>query len=42
MEMSGQSLLNAARGEVWAALNDPEVLGQAIPGCETLERAAEV
>ena len=41
MEMSGQSLLNAARGEVWAALNDPEVLRQAIPGCETLERAAD-
>jgi uncharacterized protein len=37
MEMSGQTALNASRDEVWAALNDPEILRQAIPGCETLE-----
>lgn len=40
MEMSGQSTLAATRDEVWAALNDPEILRQAIPGCETLERVA--
>jgi carbon monoxide dehydrogenase subunit G len=41
MEMSGQSTLNASREAVWTALNDPEILRQAIPGCETLEHASD-
>ncbi|MFT6557549.1 MAG: carbon monoxide dehydrogenase subunit G [Sneathiella sp.] len=34
MEMSGEELINAPRTVVWDALNDPEILRQAIPGCE--------
>ncbi|HLN76811.1 MAG TPA: carbon monoxide dehydrogenase subunit G [Nocardioidaceae bacterium] len=37
MKISGTSTLNADRTTVWAALNDPAVLVQAIPGCQRLE-----
>jgi uncharacterized protein len=36
MDMSGEYRIPAPRDRVWAALNDPEVLRQAIPGCEEL------
>ena len=38
MEMSGEQRLAASRDVVWAALNDPAILKQCIPGCETLEK----
>jgi uncharacterized protein len=38
MDMSGERHLAASRTAVWAALNDPEVLRQCIPGCELLEK----
>ena len=38
MEMNGERTLSASREDVWRALNDPEILKQAIPGCEALER----
>jgi uncharacterized protein len=38
MEMSGERRLAASRDAVWAALNDPAILKQCIPGCETLEK----
>ncbi len=41
MEMSGEYRIAATREQVWAALNDPEVLKQAIPGCQELERTAD-
>ena len=41
MEMSGEYRIAATREKVWAALNDPEVLKQAIPGCQELERTAD-
>lgn len=41
MEMSGEELINASRDAVWTALNDPEVLKQAIPGCQTVERDSD-
>lgn len=41
MEMTGERRVAAPQADVWAALNDPEVLKQSIPGCETLERSAE-
>ncbi|MDJ0942008.1 MAG: carbon monoxide dehydrogenase subunit G [Kiloniellales bacterium] len=41
MEMSGEYRIAAAREKVWDALNDPEVLKQAIPGCQELERTAD-
>ena len=36
MEMNGTRQIAAPREVVWAALNDPEVLKSAIPGCEEL------
>jgi carbon monoxide dehydrogenase subunit G len=38
MDMSGERHLAASRTVVWAALNDPEILRQCIPGCESLEK----
>jgi len=40
MEMSGEIRLSASREQVWAKLNDPEVLMASIPGCETLEASS--
>jgi uncharacterized protein len=37
MEMTGEYRIAASRAEVWAALNDPEVLKASIPGCESLD-----
>jgi len=37
MDMTGSRHIAASRKNVWAALNDPEVLKQCIPGCESLE-----
>ncbi len=36
MEMHGSRQIAASREVVWAALNDPEVLKAAIPGCQEL------
>lgn len=41
MEMSGEYKINASREKVWAALNDPEILKQSIPGCEQIEQQSE-
>ncbi|MGO1117361.1 SRPBCC family protein [Rhodovibrionaceae bacterium A322] len=41
MEMTGQYLIDAPRDKVWEALNDPEVLKAAIPGCESLEKTED-
>ena len=38
MKLSGENHINATPQEVWRALNDPAVLKQAIPGCDTLEK----
>jgi carbon monoxide dehydrogenase subunit G len=38
MQMTGEQRVAAPRQRVWEALNDPEVLRAAIPGCQTLER----
>jgi len=37
MDLKGEFRLPARRDAVWAALNDPAVLGACIPGCERLE-----
>ncbi len=37
MEMQGEERIAARRDIVWAALNDPEILRQCIPGCQSLE-----
>ena len=36
MELSDEITINAPQAQVYAALNDPEVLKQCIPGCEEL------
>jgi len=41
MEMSGEYRIGAPREKVWQALNDPEVLKQAIPGCQEIERLSD-
>jgi carbon monoxide dehydrogenase subunit G len=38
MELNGEQRVSAPLARVWAALNDPEVLRQCIPGCRELER----
>jgi hypothetical protein len=40
MKVTGGTTLHAPVGTVWAALNDPAVLVQAIPGCERLTATA--
>lgn len=41
MDMSGEYRIPAPRERVWAALNDPETLKQAIPGCEELTKHSD-
>ncbi len=36
MELADEIVINAPKDRVYAALNDPEVLKQCIPGCEEL------
>ncbi len=36
MELTGSRQIAADRATVWAALNDPEVLKAAIPGCQSM------
>jgi len=38
MDMTGEYVIAAPRQKVWEALNDPEILKQSIPGCETIEK----
>ena len=35
MKLEGSYKLNLAKEEVWEALNDPDILKQCIPGCES-------
>jgi uncharacterized protein len=37
VRIAGNYTFEATREEVWAALNDPEVLARTIPGCQRLE-----
>lgn len=41
MEMSGEYRIPAPREKVWLALNDPDILKQAIPGCEELTKNSD-
>jgi len=41
MDMTGERRIPAPRQKVWTALNDPQVLKAAIPGCESLEKTGE-
>jgi carbon monoxide dehydrogenase subunit G len=41
MEMASEQLLAVSQDKAWAALNDPEILKTAIPGCESITLTAE-
>ena len=41
MEMNGERVLAVPRAKAWEALNDPTVLRECIPGCDSLELTAE-
>jgi uncharacterized protein len=41
MDMTGEYRIPASRQKVWEALNNPEVLRAAIPGCESIEKLSD-
>ncbi|MFN3635304.1 MAG: SRPBCC family protein [Rhizobium rhizophilum] len=41
MDMQGSERIEAPVETVWLALNDPEILKKAIPGCESLEKTSD-
>jgi uncharacterized protein len=41
MDMKGEYRVEAPRTKVWAALNDPEILKQCIPGCEEIDKQSD-
>ena len=41
MELTGERRLAVDRARAWQALNDPEILRQAIPGCESIEKVGD-
>jgi carbon monoxide dehydrogenase subunit G len=41
MEMHGEERIAAPRQLVWEALNDPDVLRECIPGCQSLEKSSD-
>lgn len=40
MQMNDSQRVPASREKVWAALNNPDVLRQCIPGCQSLEMSS--
>jgi carbon monoxide dehydrogenase subunit G len=41
VQQSGEYRIGAPRGEVWRALNDPDVLARCIDGCLAMNRVAD-
>ena len=41
MKLSDEVIIPAPRETVWKALNDPEVLSQCIPGCESITKHSD-
>lgn len=41
MQMTGEQVLPVPRERVWEALNDPAIIRECVPGCESLERASD-
>ncbi|WP_037312510.1 CoxG family protein [Ruegeria halocynthiae] len=41
MELADEIVINASKDRVYAALNDPEILRQCIPGCEELIKLSD-
>ena len=38
MKLTGSYQINLEKQKVWESLNDPEILKQAIPGCEDFKK----
>ena len=41
MKLTGSYKLNVKKEIVWQALNDPDILKQCIPGCESFEKESD-
>lgn len=41
MKITGENIIKAPQAEVWRALNDPAILAQSIPGCESFEKTGD-
>ena len=41
MDLKGEQIIKAPRDIVFAALNDPEILKESIPGCQTLTKLSD-
>jgi len=41
MKLTGEKILPLPQEQVWSALNDPDVLQQSIPGCESFETLSD-
>jgi hypothetical protein len=41
MEMTGEQLIHATQADTWAALNDPAILKECVPGCESIEKSGD-
>lgn len=41
MKLTGEKILPLPQERVWSALNDPDILRQSIPGCETFEQKSD-
>lgn len=41
MDMTGEERIAQSRAVVYAALNDPEILRQCLPGCQSLEKTSD-
>lgn len=41
MDMNGSMRIEAPREKVYAALNDPEILKQCVPGCDSIEKLSD-
>lgn len=41
MEMTGEQIVPAPQQDTWEALNDPAILKECVPGCESIEPIAE-
>jgi carbon monoxide dehydrogenase subunit G len=41
MEMTGEQLIPASQADTWTALNDPAVLKECVPGCESIDKSGD-
>ena len=41
MDMTGEFRVPAPRQRVWEGLNDPQILKECIPGCQTIEKVSD-